>query len=154
MSEHLGRPGPTRRPARRPVNGLTLIEVLVTGSILAVTLSYAVPRFHAAVEQTRVDLAGANLTVVWTAQRMYRLDNEVFATDLAVLVSAGLLDSGYSRDPHFSYAVVAATSDTLDVTATRVGSNTWSGTLHISELGELTGEVVSGEGRSLRPPAL
>lgn len=154
MSELLGRTGPARGPARRPVNGLTLIEVLVTVSILGVTLSYAVPRFHAAVEQTRVDLAGANLTVVWTAQRMYRLDNEVFAADLAALVAAGLLDSGYSRDSYFSYAVAAATGDTLDVTATRVGSNTWSGTLHINELGEVTGDVVSGEGRSLRPPVL
>lgn len=145
--------GPPSKPAQQRTSGLSLIEVLVTMSLLAVTLNYSVPRFQVTVEQTRVDLAGANLSLVWTAQRMYRLDHDAFAVDLATLVSAGLLGSGYSRDSHFSYAVVTATGDTLDVTATRVGSGTWSGTLRINELGELTGTIGSEAGRSLSPPA-
>ena len=43
--------------------------------ILGVMFSLASLSSHAALEQSRADLAGANLRAIWTAERIYWLDN-------------------------------------------------------------------------------
>ena len=65
-----------------------IVAVIVTG----VLLSIGVPRFQQSLEQSRADVAGANLRAIWSAQRLYWLENRTYAPDLNTLLSANLID--------------------------------------------------------------
>ena len=61
-----------RRTARR---GFTLTELMVVTTLIGVMAAMSVPSFQRAVEQSRVDIAVANLRAVWAAERLYWLEN-------------------------------------------------------------------------------
>ena len=70
--------------ARTP--GYTLIEMLVALIVTGVLLSFGVPKFQQSLEQSRADVAGANLRAIWAAQRLYWLENRTYAPDLNTLL--------------------------------------------------------------------
>ena len=62
--------------------GYSLVEMIVAVIVAGVLLSIGVPRFQRSLEQSRADVAGANLRAIWSAQRLYWLQNRAFAADL------------------------------------------------------------------------
>ena len=104
------------------------------------------PRFSRSLESARADVAGANLRAIWTAERIYWLDNRTYTADLDLLCSLNLLDPSIPSNTYYSYLVTAADSATFTATAQRSGGASWSGTLTITQDGVLTGSLTkSGE---------
>ena len=58
-----------RRPRGSEPRGHTLIEAIVTLAIMGVLATLGIPRFHASLEQSRANVAGASLRSIWSAQR-------------------------------------------------------------------------------------
>ena len=82
----------TINPKFGGTRGHTLVELMVVMCIMALLVSFGVPRFVHSLEQARVDMAATNLRAIWTAQRLYWLDNRTYTTTLSVPVSQNLLD--------------------------------------------------------------
>ena len=59
--------------------------MMVAMVVLGVLLSMGIPRFQQSLEQSRADVAGANLRSIWSAQRLYWLENRAYAPDLTTL---------------------------------------------------------------------
>jgi len=137
----------TSRPRRHQFRrGVTLIELGVCVIIASILLTLVVPSFSRVSEQNHVDAAAQYLRSIWSAQRVYWLENRTFATSLAPLDAIGLIDPKIAggNDGYFTYAVSDVSADTFTVTATRNGSTRWTGTLRITQDGDVTGHVDDG----------
>jgi prepilin-type N-terminal cleavage/methylation domain-containing protein len=133
--------------------GYTLVEMIVAVIVAGVLLSIGVPRFAQSLEQSRADVAGANLRSIWSAQRLYWLQNRTYAPDLPTLVSANLVDPSLpSATSPYGYAISGASDNWFTATATRSGSPSWSGSFTIAADGTFSGGVQqSGQGVTLEP---
>ena len=58
------------------------------------------PKFSRSLESAKADVAGANLRAIWTAERIYWLDNRTYTTSLDLLVSLNLLDPSITSTRH------------------------------------------------------
>ena len=132
--------------------GFSLVEVMVVVVVIGILVAIAVPHYDRAVEQSRADIAAANLRAIWSAQRMYWLENHAYASTLSSLSSLGLLDpavvigtSGYA------YAVPTADANNFTATATRSGTTQWSGTLTIDDTGAISGALQAAGNRNITP---
>jgi prepilin-type N-terminal cleavage/methylation domain-containing protein len=153
-----GRSRERRRPrlggrsfaARR--SGVSLMEVMVALTVMGVLLSLAAPSFHRSVEQSRADIAGANLRAIWAAERVYWLEYRTYVDDLSALTAEGLLDPMIlaATDPYV-YEVQSADSDSFTVRATRTGSERWAGYVEIDEEGAVSGEIAASGQSSITP---
>jgi prepilin-type N-terminal cleavage/methylation domain-containing protein len=124
----------------------TLVEMTVVLTIMGVLTTLALPRFSRSLESARADVAGANLRAIWTAERIYWLDNRTYTANLDLLVSLNLLDPSITSNTFYSYLVTAADAATFTATAQRAGDVSWFGTLAITQDGVLTGSLTkSGE---------
>jgi type IV pilus assembly protein PilE len=142
-------------PKSRARRGFSLVELSVTLTIMGILISFAAPSFTRAVEQSKADVAGANLRAVWSSQRFYRLDNPSYAPDLPTLVAAGLLDGNFpatsgSSTPPYAFAVASSDNQTFTITATRSGG-VWSGTFSIDQTGTITGTLTYGSEVPISP---
>ena len=81
-----------RRLACRGRRGYSLVEMMVAMTILGVLFSMGIPRFQNSLEQSRADVAGANLRSIWSAKRLYWLENRTYSPDIQTLVSYNLID--------------------------------------------------------------
>ena len=133
-----------RREARRR-RGISLVELVIVTVIIGILASMGIPSFHRALEQSRADLAAANLWAVWSAERLYWLDHRTYAPDLTTLESAGLLDHAVSAQSFYHFEVAGSDDNTFSVTATRAANARWSGTLSIDQNGAVVG-VLSAVG--------
>jgi type IV pilus assembly protein PilE len=142
---------------KRLRRGMTLMEISVTVTVIAILMTFVVPGFNRVAEQNHVDAASQYLRSIWSAQRVYWLENRTFSDSLATLDAMGLIDPKIAggSDGYFSYAISSSDASTFTVTATRSGSDVWSGTLQIEQDGEVTGTVSKGDSDSvLTPPSL
>ena len=119
----------------------TLVEMSVVLIIMGIFITLAMPKFSRSLESARADVAGANLRAIWTAERIYWLDNRTYTTSLSVLVSLNLLDPSIPSDPYYTYLVPAADVATFTATAQRAPNVSWSGTVTITQDGGLTGTL-------------
>lgn len=132
--------------------GFSLVELMVAVTIMGVLMSISAPSFHRAVEQSRSDIAAANLRAIWSAQRCYWLENRTYCTNLADLQSAGLLDpSIVVAATYYAYDVPAADATTFTAIAERVDSNRWSGQFVIDETGAVSGFIEATGESSIIP---
>jgi type IV pilus assembly protein PilE len=132
-----------RSPARR---GFTLTELMVVTVIIGVLAAMSVPSFRKAVEQSRADIAVANLRAIWAAERLYWLEYHTYTptpgTALQGLNELGLIDKEVvSGTGGYTYAVTSATATTFTATATNING---LGSFSIKEAGELSGSVELG----------
>jgi len=127
-----------RRTGRR---AYTLVEMSVVLIIMGIFITLAMPRFSRSVESARADVAGANLRAIWTAERIYWLDNRTYTTSLDVLVNLNLLDPSITSNTSYTYLVTAADVATFTATAQRAPNVSWSGTVTITQDGGLTGTL-------------
>lgn len=127
-------PRTTRRRASR---GFTLVELMVVITIMGIMATMCLPTFQKAIEQSRTDIAAANLRAIWSAERLYWLEYHSYTNgnDLQTLNNLKLLDSEVlSTSGGFSYAV--PTTNPLTATAIRQTGST-SVILTIDENGEI-----------------
>ena len=140
----------TNRAVRRL--GFSLIEVMTVCIIMGVLASFTVPRFSRAMEQSRANIAVANLRAIWSAQRLYWLQNRTYAPDLNTLLSANLIDPSLpGATIPYTYSIADASDNWFTATATRGGSSSWSGGFTIAADGTFTGTVQQAGGVSLEP---
>jgi prepilin-type N-terminal cleavage/methylation domain-containing protein len=149
------KPKSADRPSARHAElarGFTLMEVMVVLTIIGVVLAMTAPTFQRALEQSRADMAGANLRAIWSAERLYWLDNHTFTNDLTLLESLGLLDPTLvSATTIYVYGVSAADSTTLNATASRAGSTRWGGTFSIDQTGVISGTIEAAGETNIQP---
>jgi type IV pilus assembly protein PilE len=151
--------GPTelqpRQSSRRRIGnaGYSLVEMLVAMIVTGVLVSIGVPRFQQSLEQSRANVAGANLRAIWATQRLYWLENRTYAPDLNTLLSANLIDPSLpTAAVPYSYTVANASDSWFTATATRSGSTNWSGSFTIAADGTFSGSVQqSGQGIIIVP---
>ena len=136
---------------RRSRKAFSLIEVVVTMTILAVLVSFVAPSVRQSMEQSHADMASAGLRMINTAQRFYWLENRTYATDLQSLIDEGLIDGDLNNTaPRYEYVIASADAQAFQATATRrsfdnlgtpVYSGAWQGSFQIDETGAITGTV-------------
>jgi type IV pilus assembly protein PilE len=132
-----------RRESRR--RGYSLLETIVALVVFGVLIAMGIPRFQQSLEQSRADLAGANLRAVWSAQRLYWLQNRVYAPDLSTLLSASLIDPSLTTaTAPYAYQVSDASESTFTATAARSGGSSWTGAFSITQDGTFSGSVQQG----------
>jgi type II secretory pathway pseudopilin PulG len=138
-------------PGRR---GYTLVEAFVALVIMCVLISMGIPRFQLSLEKARADVAGANLRSIWSAQRLYWLENRNYATDLPTLQSANLIDPTLpTATAPYTYSItVAPDGSTFTASATRSGTTSWAGSFTIAADGSFTGSIQqAGQGTTIVP---
>jgi type II secretory pathway pseudopilin PulG len=140
--------------------GNTLVELTIVMLVMSVLTAMGAPRFMRALEQSRVDVAAANLRAIWTAQRLYWLKHQTYAPDLGSLISDA--DGENFLDPHVSSPnatyicevtlPTAAQPSATDFTATATRPG-WTGSLSISIDGSIpeTDQVVDPSGTAYKP---
>jgi len=79
-----------RKRRIRPA-GFTLVELTVVLVIIGALVAMSAPSYSKAVEQSRANIAAANLRAIWSAQRLYWLGYRQYAT-AAELQTLKLLD--------------------------------------------------------------
>jgi prepilin-type N-terminal cleavage/methylation domain-containing protein len=138
-----------RSKARR---GFTLVELMVVTVIIGVMAAMSVPSFQRAIEQSRADIAAANLRAIWAAERLYWLEYHTYTPAAASpvnpdpamqsLSNMGLIDTEIvSGAGGYTYAVTEATTTSFTATATRTtNSNFFS----INESGNVSGSISFG----------
>jgi prepilin-type N-terminal cleavage/methylation domain-containing protein len=118
----------------------SLLELMVVLTMISVLMAISVPLFHRAVEESRASMAAANLRAVWAAERIYWLDNRTYTSNFSDLQP--LLDPSIPLGTQgYSYAITASDNTTFTVTATRIGSSTWSGHFSIDQTGLVSGTI-------------
>ena len=120
-------------------HGATLLELVIVMAVLGVLLSVGIPSFQFALEQSRAQVASANLEAIWSAQRLYWLENRTYASDVATLQSAGMLDHSLSSQTYFSYEITSADASSFVAIATRTMNQKWNGAFTIDQTGALSG---------------
>jgi len=116
-----------RRAASR---GFTLTEMMVVLLIVSIVATMCVPTFQRAVEQSRADIAAANLRAIWAAERVYWLEYHAYTSDsgtnaqLQQLQQLGVLDPaiGSATSGGYSYSI-NGTGTGFTATATRNSIN-------------------------------
>jgi prepilin-type N-terminal cleavage/methylation domain-containing protein len=134
--------------------GYSLVETLVTLVIMGVLVSMGVPKFQLALEQSRANVAGANLRSIWSAQRLYWLENRAYAPDLPTLQSSNLIDPSLpAATAPYAYGMTVSTDgSSFTATATRSGSSSWSGSFTIASDGSFSDSVhQGGQGTVIQP---
>ena len=133
---------------------MTLLELSVAIIIMGILVAFVVPGFSRVTEQNRVDAATQYLRSVWSAERVYWLEHRTFTSNLSDLDTLGLIDPKIAGgdDGYFLYGITNATGTSFTVSALRDGSGVWSGTLTITQDGEVTGFVSGSGGAVLTPP--
>src|SRR3954453_4749299 len=121
----------TRTAKPRYRRGATLMEMAICITIMVILLAMTVPSFTRVREQNHVDAAAQYLRSIWCAERVYWLEHRTFTSALADLNAIGLIDPklAAANDGYFAYEITDVTADEFTVTATRVGTNAWSGSL-------------------------
>jgi type II secretory pathway pseudopilin PulG len=125
---------------------------MVVVTLMAVIISFAVPRFQRTLENSRAQLAASTLKTIWTAQRLYYTQNHSFAPDLPTLSGAGLLDPYFitqNNDPQSAYVISIQLTESpalgFEATAQRQNTGAWTGSFSIDEQGTFSGSIVSSQ---------
>jgi prepilin-type N-terminal cleavage/methylation domain-containing protein len=139
----------TKRNGRR---GFSLVEIIVVLVVIGVLSALALPRFQRAVEQSRADIAAANLRAIWAAEQLYWLDQRTYATDLTTLQGCGLLDPQIVQATSgYVYSLSQASSSTFTAAAVRTGSTVWAGEFDVDQTGSITGSLSASGQASITP---
>ena len=135
----------------------TLLELAIVVIILGILVSYGVPRFQRAIEESKVDLAVANLESIWTAQRLYKAQdqNSEFAIQLSALnnfLDSSFMTSATDSNAKFIYSTsTGTTAGEFWAKATRQNSTYWSGYIVIDTSGTLSGYIQDTHGNRVLP---
>jgi type IV pilus assembly protein PilE len=131
----------------------SLVEMVVALTIFSVLIALGIPRFQRSLEQSRADVAGANLRAIWSAQRLYWLQNRTYAPDLSTLVAANLIDPSLpTASVPYTYAVGDFSENWFTATATRTAQAAWTGSFTIAADGSFSGSISqAGQSTTIAP---
>ncbi len=109
-------------------SGFTLLELIIGLVIVTILASLAIPSFSKAIEKTKVKDAQTTLSAIYSAEKIYRLDQGTYGPLYPTLNPPdGLVANRYISDPdpsnnntNWDFGVVSA-ADTFTATATRTG---------------------------------
>jgi prepilin-type N-terminal cleavage/methylation domain-containing protein len=133
-SGHRRDAGAARRAAHA---GFSLLEMMVVLVVIGVLVAIAAPSYRRAMEQSRTDIAAANLRAIWAAQRIYWLEYQAYG-DKATLESTGcgILDPKIDSDPTFVYSITSTDNFVTHFQAWATPTNaTWTGRYMLDETG-------------------
>jgi type II secretory pathway pseudopilin PulG len=82
----------------------SLVEIMVVFTIIGILTAMAAPTYQRAVQQSKADIAAANLRAIWAAERLYWLEYQEYAPK-SILQSSNLLDPRIDADGEFAYSV-------------------------------------------------
>ncbi|MDD4005265.1 MAG: prepilin-type N-terminal cleavage/methylation domain-containing protein [Elusimicrobiaceae bacterium] len=131
-----------------PSRGFTLMELIATVTIIGVMAAYGFPQLMKVTEQSRVDLACANLESIWTAQRLYKAKTGDFTDkipDLSDFLDESFLNTIEGTDSAFAYSMSTPTVTAFEIYAERQNSKSWAGTIMLNSTGTFSGNVFSGD---------
>lgn len=136
--------------------GFTIVELCIAMVILCMMATLAVPIFRKSIEQARADVASANLKILWSAQRIYWLENRCYASRLVDLRSMDLIDAAMADSPGnpqavYVYAISSANASGFTAGAVRNASGVWAGQLQINQEGTIGGTIISRSGEVVNP---
>jgi type II secretory pathway pseudopilin PulG len=123
------------------------MELMVVLVIMGVLIGMSAPRFGRAIEQSRANLAVANLRAIWAAQRLYWLENCAYTDKLTQASPKGLFELGLldpaivSTTGDYTYTVPSADSNAFQAKATRVAGTGWTGWFTIDQNGTTDGSI-------------
>ena len=106
-----------RSPAR--VRGFTLIELMITVTILGILAAIAYPSYTQYVTRSKVGLAKSSLVQVMDRQAQFYVDNKGFATDLTDL---GFGENGFAIDRN-GKEVASTSSDRIYIISLANGAS-------------------------------
>src|SRR3954449_2399498 len=136
MRQKSGRPRGTRR------GGYSLLEVMVVSTIMGIIVAIPIPMFAKAIEQSKLDVASANLRAIWCAERYYYLENKSYGS-LADLQAAGLVDPSIgSGSSYYAYSIDKADGQSFTATAQHPANSRCSGSMSVDQSGRFTCQVV------------
>jgi prepilin-type N-terminal cleavage/methylation domain-containing protein len=128
----------------RKTNGFTLVELMVALTIIAMMTAISLPSFQRAIEQSRADIAAANLRAIWAAERLYWLEYHTYTSEshLETLRDLGVLDRTVASESGSSGYIYAITGPApFEATAT---SQQGTISIKIDENGELHYTGITG----------
>ncbi|OHB82777.1 MAG: prepilin-type N-terminal cleavage/methylation domain-containing protein [Planctomycetes bacterium RBG_16_64_12] len=115
---------------------------MVVLAVMGVLLSLSAPSFRRSTQQSRADVAGANLRAIWAAERLYWLEYRAYTNDLSLLESLGLVDpTVVAATTPYTYSIPSGDASTFTAAATRAGSARWWGQFTIDQDGLVSGTV-------------
>jgi prepilin-type N-terminal cleavage/methylation domain-containing protein len=125
--------------------GFTLTEMMVVTLIIGVMAAMSVPSFQRAIEQSRANIAVANLRAIWAAERLYWLEYHTYTTSVATLQTLGVLDNGVPTTASASMGgyqySIAGTDAAMTATATNASG---LGAYRVDETGSVSGSITVG----------
>jgi general secretion pathway protein G len=138
--------------------GFTLTELMVVMAIIGVMAAVSAPSYQRAIEQSRADIAVANLRAIWAAERLYWLEYHKYSDDLTQLRDLGLLDpeiANSAANAKYTYTPPQVSEDGILTEESPVGSGRYivatttrtgyGGSYTINDIGTVSGTVtVSG----------
>jgi Tfp pilus assembly protein PilE len=90
---------------------------MIVLTVMAIMTTVCIPTFQRAIEQSRADVAAANLRAIWAAERLYWLEYRTYTTQFDSLRDMGLLDPAFPAAGNYNYSLPAATTDGFTATA-------------------------------------
>ena len=108
--------------------------------VVGILVAISAPSYQKAVDQSRTDIAAANLRAIWAAQRLYWLENHSYTPAITSsspsppgLVAMGLVDPSLPttigaatyQNGGYYYVITACSDLTFTATATRASDGTF-----------------------------
>lgn len=136
-------------------SGFTLLELMIGLVIVAILATLAIPNFSKAIEKTKVKEAQAVLSALYSAEKVYRLDQGSYGT-LAQLVSGRYISDPdpSNNNADWNFAAVATGGgppfNSFSAVATRTGGGYDGQTIAVDQTFSGTNYAPSPNPHSLR----
>ncbi len=139
-------------PGKRLRAAYSTMEAMVAVVVIGILIAQAVPAYKRATEQAHLDAAAQQLMSIWSAQRVYRLENDAYAGSLTTLRNLNLIDAGIAdgSDGFWTFTIASADEDGFQATASRT-TGSWSGQLTITQDGQVSGTMNGPDSAVLSP---
>ena len=115
-------------------SGFTLLEMLIALVIVAILARMAIPGFSKAIERTKVKEAQSVLAAIYSAEKIYRLDQGSYGRLDTTLVADDLIRLRYISNPDagnsdtdWAYDMPTLTATLFTARATRTGGGGYNG---------------------------
>ncbi|MCE5268197.1 MAG: prepilin-type N-terminal cleavage/methylation domain-containing protein [Planctomycetaceae bacterium] len=142
----MGRPPDSRRKlgaprslaARVTKRAFTIVELMVVLTVVSVMATMCIPTFQRAIEQSRADIAAANLRAVWAAERLYWLEYRTYTDQYDALRGMKLLDTAFPVIGNYTYCAPVVSVDGVSFTATAITNSGGTASITIDQNGTIT----------------
>jgi prepilin-type N-terminal cleavage/methylation domain-containing protein len=117
--------------------GFTLVELMIVLTVISIMAAMCIPTFQQAIEQSRADVAAANLRAIWAAERLYWLENRAYTDRFDDLRAMRLLDPAFPAVGNYDYASPVVASDGSGFTATATSNRGATTSITIDQNGSM-----------------